>query len=268
MALAPHFQGPRPKDRGSVGSALVCRWPPGGVSGALRPPQSPQDSGETSLTSLWQPHRKVKQRGGKVRVSGLLLGGHVRRWPQNPPTHPFVSFPVFPLTRVADSVCTWWDHALEGSRSSWPTTRALTPELANSRHTLVQSVYRQGRCLRRAHCGLLRAGTDAGPNVCPRASGLLRCVRGCVHSRDLHSVALSCSSRSLSAVSSIWSILPATIKCYSQLWQCRAGPCHRNALLQRSHMPVIVQGRCANVFAHAETGRLQHTSRVLFCVPR
>ena len=58
VALAPHFQGPRPKDRGSVGSTLVCRWPPGGVSGALRPPQSPQ---ETSLTSLWQPHRKVKQ---------------------------------------------------------------------------------------------------------------------------------------------------------------------------------------------------------------
>ena len=45
VALAPHFQGPRPKDRGSVGSTLVCRWPPGGVSGALRPPQSPQDWG-------------------------------------------------------------------------------------------------------------------------------------------------------------------------------------------------------------------------------
>ena len=136
VALAPHFQGPRPKDRGSVGSALVCRWPPGGVSGALRPPQSPQDSGETSLTSLWQPHRKVKQRGEKVRISGLFLEGRVRRWTQNPPIPPFVSFPGFPLTRVADSVCTWWDHAFEGSRSPWPTTRAPTPELANSRHPL------------------------------------------------------------------------------------------------------------------------------------
>ena len=28
VALAPHFQGPRPKDRGSVGSTLVCRWAP------------------------------------------------------------------------------------------------------------------------------------------------------------------------------------------------------------------------------------------------
>ena len=74
VALAPHFQGPRPKDRGSVGSALVCRWPPGGVSGALRPPQNPQDLEETSLTSLWQPHRKLKQRGSKVRVSGPFLG--------------------------------------------------------------------------------------------------------------------------------------------------------------------------------------------------
>ena len=61
MALAPHFQWPRPKDRGSVGSTQVCRWPPGGVSGVLRP----QDLEETSLTSLWQPHRKVKQRGSK-----------------------------------------------------------------------------------------------------------------------------------------------------------------------------------------------------------
>ena len=69
------FQGPRPKDRGSVGSTQVCRWPPGGVSGALRPPQSPQDLEETSLTSLWRPHRKVKQRGSKVRVSGPFLGG-------------------------------------------------------------------------------------------------------------------------------------------------------------------------------------------------
>ena len=90
MALAPHFQGPRPKDRGSVGSALVCRWPPGGVSGALRPPQSPQDSGETSLTSLWQPHRKVKQRGSKVRVLGPFLGG---RCAAGHKTHPHPLFP-------------------------------------------------------------------------------------------------------------------------------------------------------------------------------
>ena len=27
----------------------------------------------------------------------------------------------------------------------------------------------------------------------------------------------------------------------------QSGPCHRDALLQRSHRPVIVQGRCANV---------------------
>ena len=130
MALAPHFQGPRPKDRGSVGSAQVCRWPPGGVSGALRPPQSPQDSGETSLTSLWQPHRKVKQRGCKGRVSGPFLGGRCATSHKTLPPSPlcFLSG-VFPLTRVADSVCTWWDHAFEGSRSPWPTTRAPTPEL-------------------------------------------------------------------------------------------------------------------------------------------
>ena len=91
VALAPLFQGPRPKDRGSVGSTQVCRWPPGGVSGALRPPQSPQDLEETSLTSLWQPHRKVKQRGSKVRVSGPFLG-QVRRWPQKP-SHPHPLFP-------------------------------------------------------------------------------------------------------------------------------------------------------------------------------
>ena len=81
MALAPHFQLPRPKDRGSVGSTQVCRWPPGGVSGALRPPQSPQDLEETSLTSLWQPHRKVKQRGSKIRVSGPFLGGRCAAGP-------------------------------------------------------------------------------------------------------------------------------------------------------------------------------------------
>ena len=94
MALAPHFQGPRPKDRGSVGSTEVCRWPPGGVSGALRPPQSPQDSEETSLTSLWQPHRKVKQRWEKDKSLRTLLGGQVRRWPQNPP-HPLFPFRGF-----------------------------------------------------------------------------------------------------------------------------------------------------------------------------
>ena len=136
VALAPHFQGPRPKDRGSVGSALVCRWPPGGVSGALRPPQSPQDSGETSLTSLWQPYRKVKQRGRKVRVSGLLLGKQVRRWPHNPPAPlPFVSFPGFSLTRFTDSVSKLWVHALEGSRSSWSTKREPTLELAKQEVT-------------------------------------------------------------------------------------------------------------------------------------
>ena len=104
VALAPHFQGPRPKDRGSVGSTLVCRWPLGGVSGALRPPQSPQDLGETSLTSLWQPHRKVKQRGRKAGVSGLLLGGRCAAGHKNPPTITLVSFPGFFLSRVADSV--------------------------------------------------------------------------------------------------------------------------------------------------------------------
>ena len=124
------------------------------MSGALRPPQSPQNFQETSLTSLWQPHRKVKQRGSKVRVSGPFLGGRCAAGHKTHPSRPpFVSFPGFPLTRVADSVCTWWDHAFKGSRSPWPTTRAPTPELANSRYALVQSVYRQGRCLRRAHCG-------------------------------------------------------------------------------------------------------------------
>ena len=95
VALAPHFQGPRPKDRGSVGSTQVCRWPPGGVSGALRPPQSPQDLEETSLTSLWQPHRKVKQRGRKARVSGLLLGTGAPLATKTLPPSPFVSFPGF-----------------------------------------------------------------------------------------------------------------------------------------------------------------------------
>ena len=132
VALAPHFQGSRPKDRGSVGSAPVCRWPPGGVSGALRPPQSPQDSGETSLTSLWQPHRKVKQRG---RVSGLLLGWQVRRWPQNPPTLTLCFLSGVSLTRVADSVSKLWVHALEGLRSSWSTKREPTQELAKQQVT-------------------------------------------------------------------------------------------------------------------------------------
>ena len=128
VALAPHFQGPRPKDRRSVGSALVCRWPPGGVSGALRPPQSPQDSGDTSLTSLWQPHRKVKQRGGKTRVSGLLLGGRCAGGHKNPLTlTPCFLSGVFPFS--SDSVCKWWSHVSEGSLSPWPTTRGPTPEL-------------------------------------------------------------------------------------------------------------------------------------------
>ena len=99
VALAPHFQGPHPKDRGSVDSTPVCRWPPGGVSGALRPPQSPQDLKETSLTSLWQPHRKVKQRGSKVRVSGLLLGGTCAAGHKNPPTlTPCFLSGVFPVS--------------------------------------------------------------------------------------------------------------------------------------------------------------------------
>ena len=48
---------------GATFSRAAPQRPLGGVSGALRPPQSPQDLEETSLTSLWQPHRKVKQRG-------------------------------------------------------------------------------------------------------------------------------------------------------------------------------------------------------------
>ena len=90
VALAPQFQGPRPKDRGSVGSALVCRWPPGGMSGALRPPQSPQDSEETS-------HRKVKQRGREGKSLRTLPGGAgallATKPTHSPPLFPFWGFP-------------------------------------------------------------------------------------------------------------------------------------------------------------------------------
>ena len=69
-------------------------------------------------------------------------------------------------------------------------------------------LYSQGRCLRRAHCGSLRAGAGAARDLSLRAGRLPRWVRGCVHGSDLHSVSLPCSSRSLHAFSSIWSIFP------------------------------------------------------------
>ena len=92
VALAPHFQGPRPKDRGSVGSTQVCRWPPGGVSGALRPPQSPQDSGgDVSDVPVATPQKSETARG-KDKSLRTLLGKQVRRWPQKL-SHPHPLFP-------------------------------------------------------------------------------------------------------------------------------------------------------------------------------
>ena len=66
----------------------------------------------------------------KVGVSGLFwesrcAGGHKTL----PPT---LLFPCS-LTRVADPVNTWWNHAFEGLRGVWSTKRAPTPELAFSR---------------------------------------------------------------------------------------------------------------------------------------
>ena len=58
----------------------------------------------------------------------------MRRWPQNPPALLLCFLSGVSLTRVADSVSQWWVHALEGSRSPRSTTRAPTPELANSRY--------------------------------------------------------------------------------------------------------------------------------------
>ena len=66
---------------------------------------------------------------------------------------------------------------------------------------LYSPLYSQGRCLRRAHCGSLRAGAGAARDLSLRAGRLPRWVRGCVHGRDLHSVSLplllSVSSRVL-----------------------------------------------------------------------
>ena len=65
-----------------------------------------------------------------MKVSGPFLGGcRCAAGHKTHPPSPFVSFPGFFLSRVADSVSKWWSHASEGSLSPWPTTRAPTPEL-------------------------------------------------------------------------------------------------------------------------------------------
>ena len=86
------------------------------------------------LTSLWQPHRKVKQRGGKTKSLRTPLGVRCAAGHKTHPPSPSVSFPGL-STRVADSVSKLWVHALEGSSSSWSTKREPTQELAKQQVT-------------------------------------------------------------------------------------------------------------------------------------
>ena len=116
-ALAPHFHEPRPKDRGSVGSTQVCRWPPGGVSG--RAASASKSAGlrrDVSDVPVATPQKSETARE-KSKSLRTPLGDRCAAGHKTHPPSPFVSFPGFPLTRVADSVCTWWDHPFEGSRS-------------------------------------------------------------------------------------------------------------------------------------------------------
>ena len=119
-------------------------------------------SEKTSLTSLWNPHNgKVKEEQSAAALSSL-----------SPPRPP------------------WFLAAGHNGRH---------PKNWLSGTPLYSSLYSQGRCLRRTHCGSLHAGAGAARDVSLRAGRLPRCVRGRVPDRDLHSVSLFCSSRFLSA---------------------------------------------------------------------
>ena len=108
---------------------------------------------------------------------------------------------------------------------------------------LYSPLYSQGRCLRRAHCGSLRAGAGAARDLGLRAGRLPRWVRACVHVRDLHSVSLplllSVSSRVLQHM------------VYLSVTFMRYFPCFCEAtspfLLLDTHVSFIIQPACTQL---------------------
>ena len=100
-----------------------------------------------------EPPQENRERGKKascvsVVLSAALENRQLRRCPARPhPPSPVSLSGVFPAT---------------GHNGRHPKNWLLgTP--------LCSPLYSQGRCLRRAHCGSLRAGTGAARDVCPLA---------------------------------------------------------------------------------------------------
>ena len=133
-----HFEGVRrgiPGPTPSLVGQHPQNWPP--LDGMSLP------SEKTSVTLLWNTHRgKVK---GEREVEFLPACGAAQE-KQLAAALPLPGFLV-------------WVSLAAGHNGHHPKNwLSGTP--------LYSPLYSQGRCLRRAHCGLLRAGTGAGPDIC------------------------------------------------------------------------------------------------------